>query len=67
MFATSVSRRVVSSPLATSNQVRLAATVVTHHVLQPGWSWEEHDGPLVGTAPADLTSISHAPHADTLI
>jgi class 3 adenylate cyclase len=45
---------VVSSPLATSNQVRLAQTVITRHVLQPGWSWEEHAQPLVGTASCEL-------------
>jgi class 3 adenylate cyclase len=45
---------VVSSPLATSNQVRLAQTVITRHVLQPGWSWEEHARPLVGTASCEL-------------
>jgi hypothetical protein len=33
---------VVRYPLGTSNQVRLAHTVVTRHVLQPGWSWEKH-------------------------
>jgi hypothetical protein len=33
---------VVSYPLRTSSQVRLAETVVTRHLLQPGWSWEEH-------------------------
>jgi class 3 adenylate cyclase len=45
---------VVSYPLGTSNQVRLAQTVVTRHVLQPGWSWEEHARPLVGTASCEL-------------
>src|SRR5919198_1157418 len=45
---------VVSYPLGTSNQVRLAQTVVTRHVLQPGWSWEEHARPLVGTASCGL-------------
>jgi class 3 adenylate cyclase len=45
---------VVSYPLGTSNQVRLAQTVVTRHVLQPGWSWEEHARPLVGTTSCDL-------------
>lgn len=45
---------VVSNPLASSNQVRLAGTVITRHVLQPGWSWEEHAKPLVGTASCEL-------------
>jgi class 3 adenylate cyclase len=45
---------VVSDPLATSNQVRLAHTVVTRHVLQPGWTWEEHARPTVGTPSCEL-------------
>ena len=45
---------VVTDPLATSHQVRLAGTVVTRHVLQPGWSWEEYAQPLVGTASCEL-------------
>jgi class 3 adenylate cyclase len=45
---------VVSYPLGTSSQVRLAETVVTHHVLQPGWSWEEHARQLVGTTSCEL-------------
>ena len=45
---------VVSGPLGVSNQVRLAQTVVTRHVLQPGWSWEEHARPSVGTASCEL-------------
>ena len=45
---------VVSFPLGTANQVRLAHTVVTRHVLQPGWSWEEHAQPLVGTSSCEL-------------
>jgi class 3 adenylate cyclase len=45
---------VVSYPLGTSNQVHLAQTVVTRHVLQPGWSWEEHARPLAGTASCEL-------------
>src|SRR5207247_7871924 len=40
--------------LGTANQVRLAHTVVTRHVLQPGWSWEEHARPLVGTESCEL-------------
>jgi class 3 adenylate cyclase len=45
---------VVTGPLGESFQVRLAGTVVTRHVLQPGWSWEEHAQPLVGTATCEL-------------
>jgi class 3 adenylate cyclase len=45
---------VLSYPLGTSDQVRLAQTVVTRHVLQPGWSWEKHARPLVGTASCEL-------------
>lgn len=45
---------VVSYPLGTSNQVRLARTVVTRHVLQPGWHWEEHARPLLGTPSCQL-------------
>jgi class 3 adenylate cyclase len=45
---------VVSYPLGTSNQVRLAQTVVARHVLQPGWSWEEHARPWVGTPSCEL-------------
>jgi len=45
---------VVTGPLGESFQVRLAGTVVTRHVLQPGWSWEEHAQPLVGTASCEL-------------
>ena len=45
---------VVSGPLGDSNQVRLAGTVVTRHVLQPGWSWEEHAQPEVGTPSCEL-------------
>jgi class 3 adenylate cyclase len=45
---------IVSNPLATSTQVRLAQTVITRHVLQPGWSWEEHAKPVVGTASCEL-------------
>jgi hypothetical protein len=45
---------VVTSPLGESHQVRLAGTVVTRHVLQPGWSWEEHGRPLAGTASCEL-------------
>jgi class 3 adenylate cyclase len=45
---------VVSYPLGMANQVRLAQTVITRHVLQPGWSWEEHARPMVGTASCEL-------------
>ena len=41
-------------PLGASHQVHLAGTVVTRHVLQPGWSWETHARPLVGTASCEL-------------
>lgn len=40
---------VVDHPLGVSRQVRLAGTVVTRHVLKPGWSWVEHERPVVGT------------------
>jgi class 3 adenylate cyclase len=45
---------VVTYPLGANYQVRLAGTVVTRHVLQPGWSWEAHAQPLVGTASCEL-------------
>ena len=45
---------VLTNPLGASSQVRLAGTVVTRHVLQPGWSWEAHAQPLVGTASCEL-------------
>ncbi len=45
---------VVTHPLGASSQVRLAGTVVTRHVLQPGWSWEAHAQPEVGTASCEL-------------
>jgi class 3 adenylate cyclase len=45
---------VVTYPLGASSQVRLGGTVVTRHVLQPGWSWEEHAQPLVGTTSCEL-------------
>jgi class 3 adenylate cyclase len=45
---------VVTFPLGTSSQVRLAQTVVTRHVLRPGWSWEEHARPMAGTASCEL-------------
>jgi class 3 adenylate cyclase len=34
--------------------VRLAGTVVSHHVLQPGWSWEAHAQAQAGTASCEL-------------
>jgi class 3 adenylate cyclase len=45
---------VVTHPLGSSSQVRLAGTVVTRHVLQPGWSWEAHAQPEAGTASCEL-------------
>jgi class 3 adenylate cyclase len=45
---------VVTHPLGESHQVRLAGTVVTRHVLQPGWNWEEHGRPMAGTASCEL-------------
>ena len=44
----------VSHELGATSQVRLAGTVVSRHVLQPGWSWEAHAQPLVGTASCEL-------------
>lgn len=45
---------VVSHPLGATYQVRLAQTVISRHVLQPGWSWEEHARPRVGTRSCEL-------------
>jgi class 3 adenylate cyclase len=45
---------IVTYPLGASWQVRLGGTVVTRHVLQPGWSWEEHAQPQVGTTSCEL-------------
>ena len=45
---------VVTYPLGATYQVRLAGTVVSHHVLQPGWSWEEHAQPEAGTPSCGL-------------
>ena len=45
---------VVTYRLGATSQVRLAGTVVSHHVLQPGWSWEEHAQPEAGTASCEL-------------
>jgi hypothetical protein len=44
----------VSYRLGTNQQVRLAGTVVSRIVLQPGWSWREHAQPMVGTASCEL-------------
>jgi class 3 adenylate cyclase len=45
---------VVTYPLGASHQVRLAGTVVTRHVLQPGWSWEAYAQREVGTPSCEL-------------
>src|SRR5512133_594252 len=45
---------VVTYPLGTTYQVRLSGTVVSHHVLKPGWIWEVHAQPQVGTASCEL-------------
>jgi class 3 adenylate cyclase len=45
---------VVSYPLGESQQVRLAGTVVSRIVLQPGWNWQEHAQPMVGTELCEL-------------
>ncbi len=45
---------VVTHPLGATYQVRLAQTVISRHVLQPGWSWEEHARPTVGTTSCEL-------------
>jgi hypothetical protein len=45
---------VVSHPLGFTSQVRLAQTVISRHVLQPGWSWEEHARPEAGTRSCEL-------------
>jgi class 3 adenylate cyclase len=45
---------VVTYPLGASSQVRLGGTVVTRHVLQPGWSWVEHAQAEVGTTSCEL-------------
>ena len=45
---------VVTYPLGATYQVRMAGTVISRHVLQPGWSWEEHAKSLVGTASCEL-------------
>jgi class 3 adenylate cyclase len=45
---------VVNYPLGATYQVRLAQTVISRHVLQPGWSWKEHAQPSVGTSSCEL-------------
>jgi class 3 adenylate cyclase len=45
---------VVSYELGATNQVRIAQTVVSRHVLQPGWRWEEHARPSAGTPSCEL-------------
>ena len=45
---------VVTYPLGANQQVRLAGTVVSRIILQPGWSWQEHAQPMVGTASCEL-------------
>ena len=45
---------VVRYPLGATYQVRIAGTVISRHILQPGWSWEEHAQPLVGTPSCEL-------------
>jgi Adenylate and Guanylate cyclase catalytic domain len=45
---------VVSFPLGATYQVRIAGTVISRHILQPGWSWEEHAKPEVGTNSCEL-------------
>jgi class 3 adenylate cyclase len=45
---------VVSHAHGATDQVRLAGTVISRHVLQPGWSWEKDSRPLVGTPSCEL-------------
>jgi class 3 adenylate cyclase len=45
---------VVTFPLGETQQVRLAGTVVSRIVLQPGWNWQEHAQPIVGTEACEL-------------
>jgi class 3 adenylate cyclase len=45
---------VVTYPLGEAQQVRLAGTVVSRIVLQPGWNWQEHAQPTVGTESCEL-------------
>jgi hypothetical protein len=48
-------RTVVSHPLGATYQVWLAQTVISRHVLQPGWSWEKHARPSAGTPSCELS------------
>lgn len=45
---------IVSNPLGATYQVRLAQTVISRHVLQPGWSWVKHAQSSVGTPSCEL-------------
>jgi class 3 adenylate cyclase len=45
---------VVTYPLGETHQVRLAGTVVSRIVLQPGWSWLEHARATAGTKSCEL-------------
>jgi class 3 adenylate cyclase len=45
---------VVTYPLGESQQVRLANTVVSRIVLQPGWNWLQHARDLAGTPSCEL-------------
>jgi class 3 adenylate cyclase len=39
----------VTYPFGVNHRVRLAGTIVSRDVHQPGWSWKEHVQPIVGT------------------
>jgi class 3 adenylate cyclase len=45
---------VLTYTLGETQQVRLAGTVVSRIVLQPGWSWLEHAQPTAGSATCQL-------------
>jgi class 3 adenylate cyclase len=45
---------VVSYPLGETHQVRLAGTVISRIVLQPGWNWLEHAQATAGTKSCEL-------------
>ena len=45
---------VIPYPLGETHQVRLAGTVVSRIVLQPGWSWLEHAQAEAGTKSCEL-------------
>jgi class 3 adenylate cyclase len=45
---------VVSYPLGETHQVRLAGTVISRIVLQPGWTWLEHAQATAGTKSCEL-------------